>query len=125
MKHISISLDLDGVYAAFDERVIELTGEHPSHLDARGLLWSTLEQHPTFFADLQPYPEMLELFHDVKDIVGQIRVITGRPRKERFPTATNDKIEWAKKHLDPKVEVIVCLSRDKQNTSAKITRWIS
>lgn len=119
MKHFSIALDLDGVMAQFDERVIELTGVKPKVLDDAGVLWSTLERYPSFFADLKPYPEMVELFHEVKDKVGRVRVITGRPRKETFPNSVQHKTEWAKKHLDPNLEVVVCLSKDKQKHISK------
>jgi hypothetical protein len=138
MKHISLSWDLDGVHAQFDERVIELTGVTPKFLDDQGILWSTLAKYPSFFANLEPYPEMITLFNDTKDIVGQTRVITGRPRKETSPNSAQQKVDWAKKHLDPKVDVIVCLSKDKQKHISKthdldiliddrldnITRWV-
>lgn len=119
MKHISLSWDLDGVHAQFDEQVVELTGVQPKFLDDQGILWSTLAKYPSFFADLKPYTEMIDLFNETKDIVGQARVITGRPRRETFPNSAQHKVEWAKKHLDPNVEVIVCLSRDKQKHISK------
>lgn len=119
MKNISLSWDLDGVHAKFDEQVWLLTGVTPKFLDDQGILWSTLSRYPSFFADLEPYPEMVELFNETKDIVGQARVITGRPRKESFPNSTQHKIDWAKKHLDPNIDVVVCLSRDKQKHISK------
>ena len=42
------------------------------------------------------------------------RVITGRPRKETFPTAVADKTQWVKEHIGDIFDVIVCLARDKQ-----------
>lgn len=118
-KQFAIAWDLDGVHAQFDESVMELTGVTPKTLDDAGILWSTLEKYPSFFSDLKPYPEMVELFHETKDKVGHVRVITGRPRKEKFPNSAQHKIEWAKKHLDPNLDVVVCLSRDKQKHISK------
>ena len=113
-KNIAIAWDLDGVHAQFDEQVWLLTGVTSKFLDDQGILWSTLVQYPTFFATLPPYPEMVELYHDVKNHVDYSRVITGRPRKDSFPAASDHKRQWVKDHLDDKLEVIVCLSRDKQ-----------
>lgn len=113
-KNIAIGIDLDGVFAAFDERVLELTGVAPNVLDQQGALWSTLAKHPTFFRDLDPYPEMVDLYHEIKNKVGYVRVITGRPRKDSFPTASDHKRQWVKQHMDIDLDVVVCLSRDKQ-----------
>jgi hypothetical protein len=124
-KQFAIAWDLDGVHAQFDESVIELTGVLPKTLDDAGILWSTLAKYPSFFADLKPYPEMIELYHEVKDKVGYSRVITGRPRKETFPNSSQHKIDWA-------------LSKDKQKHMSEdhthdiliddridnITRWV-
>jgi hypothetical protein len=137
-KQFAIAWDLDGVHAQFDESVIELTGVLPKTLDDAGILWSTLAKYPSFFADLKPYPEMIELYHEVKDKVGYSRVITGRPRKETFPNSSQHKIDWAKKQLDPNIHVVVCLSKDKQKHMSEdhthdiliddridnITRWV-
>jgi 5' nucleotidase, deoxy (Pyrimidine), cytosolic type C protein (NT5C) len=118
-KNIAIGIDLDGVMAQFDERVLELTGVTPNTLDSTGILWSTLTKYPTFFADLKPYPEMIDLYHEVKDKVGYVRVITGRPRKDSFPAASDHKQQWVREHLDADLDVVVCLSRDKQKHMSK------
>lgn len=118
-KHIALGIDSDGVLAQFDERVLELTGVTPNVLDGQGALWSTLVKYPTFFRDLAPYREMVDLYHEIKNKVGYVRVITGRPRKDGFPAASDHKREWVKEHLDANLDVIVCLSRDKQKYISK------
>lgn len=118
-KNIAIAWDLDGVHAQFDEQVWLLTGVTPKFLDDQGILWSTLVNYPTFFYELAPYPEMIQLYHDVKDHVDYSRVITGRPRKDSFPAASDHKQQWVKENLDANIDVIVCLSRDKQKHLSK------
>lgn len=111
---VRVNWDLDGVLAQFDERVLELTGQPPQVLDAQKLLWPTLEKHPNFFATLRPYHDMTGLVRTLNMYGFNQRVITGRPRKDSMPGATEDKIWWVKEHVGEIFDVIVCLSRDKQ-----------
>lgn len=113
-KNVNISWDCDGVLAAFDERVFDLTGHQPHVLDTQHVLWSSLTKHPNFFATLEPYTDMVNLVLTLKSYNVRQRVITGRPRKDSFPSATQDKINWVKTHLGTDMDVIVCLSCDKQ-----------
>lgn len=113
-KNTHISWDLDGTLCQFNERVLELTGQLPHVLDAQNRLWTTLEQHQNFFATLRPYEDMVELVRVLHGYGFNQRVITGRPRKDSMPGATDDKIQWVKKHISEISDVIVCLSRDKQ-----------
>lgn len=113
-KNVHISFDLDGTCCQFDERIIELTSYHPRVLDQQGLLWPTIVNTPNFFKHLAPYPEMVELVHEVKALGVPIRVITGRPKLDTYPTATQDKLDWCATHFGTDVDVIVCLARDKQ-----------
>ena len=112
-KNVMLSFDLDGVLANFDKRVIDLTGVTANQLDRHDQLWPALNQHPTFFADLEPYHDVVQYARYLNELGVQIRVITGRPRKDSFPTATADKVFWARQHLGQHVDVIVCLARDK------------
>jgi 5'(3')-deoxyribonucleotidase len=111
---VFLDFDLDGVCCAFDERIIEVTGELPHILDARDELWTTVQKIPKFFRNLEPYPDMVKMVHDLKALGVPIRVITGRPRKDTMPTAAQEKIDWVHQHLGSDIDVIVCLSRDKQ-----------
>jgi hypothetical protein len=111
---VRVNWDCDGVLAQFDERVLELTGQLPHVLDAQKLLWPTLERHSNLFADLCPYDDVVSLVHMLHALGFKQRVITGRPRKDSMPTATCDKIAWVSRYVPEIVDVVVCLSRDKQ-----------
>jgi len=103
-------LDLDGVLAGFDEHVHALTGSLPHELGDDGL-WDHVLQYPTFWLDI-PLKEGADALWEASLTFRPI-ILTGCPRRD-FDNAANLKRQWVARHFGSDVEVITCLSRDKQ-----------
>ncbi len=99
-------LDLDGVFADFNKKVFEITGEHSSQLTPKSL-WSQLTRVDHFFATLHPLPESLDYFRELKDrALIPIEILTGLPLQiGKFKTSEMDKRAWVKLYLDADIKV--------------------
>lgn len=106
-----LSWDLDGVCANYDLHFKNLFGKLP-HQVSDDQMWKMIETKPQFYLDIPPYEDMVKLVQTLRPIV-KSRVITGRPRRDTMPTASEDKQNWCKRYFDD-IEVVVCLARDKQ-----------
>lgn len=104
----ALYLDLDGVFADFDARVVELTGSHPRDLH-KSRLWGKIHSDPRFFANLAFTPGALVLWEGVKHF--KPKFLTGAPSSQAF---RDQKKEWVADKFGPHHEVIVLPRRDKQ-----------
>lgn len=107
-----LNWDLDGVLANFHSHVETLIGVPLSQITHNDELWERLLHHPRLFRDIPPFPEMVELFTELRAVY-PTRIITARPRRDTMSHAEPDKRDWVHKHLGD-VDTIVCLARDKQ-----------
>lgn len=99
-------LDLDGVFADFNKKVFELTGEHSSQLTPKSL-WGKLTRVEHFFATLHPLPESLDHFQELRSrALIPIEILTGLPLPVgNFRTSEIDKRAWVKLYLDENIKV--------------------
>ncbi len=103
---MKLYLDLDGVFADFNKKVFEITGEHSSQLTPKSL-WSQLTRVDHFFATLQPLPESIEHFRELQQrSLIPIEILTGLPLQiGKFKTSEMDKRAWVKLYLDENITV--------------------
>lgn len=109
-------LDLDGVLADFDGHYERCFGTRPdkSRPDPPGF-WERIGAHRTFFLDLAPMPDALDLWHGAVARYGQPTILTGIPRRETYRHAEAHKRAWVAQHLDRDALVICCLSEHKSH----------
>lgn len=99
---MKLYLDLDGVFADFDSRVVELCGQH---YKSDPTFWATLQMVPRLFYNLDPMPYAKDFYAALKDVKHK-EFLTALPMlTKELVTAPEDKTEWVKKHLDPEVQV--------------------
>lgn len=112
---IAVSFDSDGVLADFDKLASTIVGNssRPTTSQEIEAWWKTLATRPSFFAELDHFPDMIAFVHSLKGKVDYIDVITGKPRPSSFPSAEQDKRAWLGQHLGTDVPVIVCYAKDK------------
>ena len=110
-KNFHVFLDLDGVLVNFEKGVKDATGYLASTLNIfPESMWNMLSNTKDFYTDLEWLKDgelLWEFFKGYKPIV-----ITGLPLGD---WAEPQKREWCRKNLGDDVEVICCLSEDKQN----------
>jgi 5' nucleotidase, deoxy (Pyrimidine), cytosolic type C protein (NT5C) len=111
-SYISIAWDLDGVLADLNGSYRKLFGEDGTKVP-KDVFWRNVSNTPRFYENLDPIPEMLALFKRSRDVFENLRVITGLPRKNYYPTAEAEKRTWVRKYLGS-VDVVCCASADKQ-----------
>lgn len=129
---IGLALDNDGVFAAFDEHYEALFGVNPNvHGDP--LIWDYINaDHGKFWGGMPLKAGAMEMWEAFKPF--NPRFITGCP-KIGYEEAEAHKRVWLKQHFG-NVEVVTCLSRDKQvhmrapgdvlldDRSSNIKRWV-
>jgi hypothetical protein len=107
-----IWVDLDGTLADFDKKHVEMFGIPPDREDRTeekdNEMWQIIDNHGTFFLDLEPLPDYLELWNFVKNF--NPTILTGIPRTAN---ASEQKKEWVSKYISPDVPVVCCKSREK------------
>lgn len=111
---MQLFLDLDGVLADFDGHYERLFGHR---LDRTVVdppnLWENISTEQTFYRDLPPLPDAMELWEGVKHLDPVI--LTGLPKASRgVPLAEKHKREWVAEHFGATVSVVCCLSKDKR-----------
>ncbi len=103
-----IYCDLDGVLAAFDAGVKQLTGRYPHELNKKDM-WEAIYSIPNFFESLPWIPEGKTLWNYIKPL--NPIILTGLPASSN---GEQQKRIWCAAHLGNNVPVIVCKSKDKQ-----------
>ena len=94
-------IDLDGVLANFDGKVLEITGKYPNELTTKEL-WKQLQLVDNFYYSLgiiKGSEEFLETILYVNNINTEILTALPSPSK-KLRTAANDKIMWVYDKLD-------------------------
>lgn len=107
-----IHLDLDGLFAGFDQRVKHLCGKLPRELP-KNRMWSIVHSDKEFFLNLEVINGSMDLWAAIKEIFEdrQIKFLTGAPSSKSF---REQKKEWVLKTFGPQYEVNVVPRRDKQ-----------
>ncbi len=106
-----IFCDLDGVLADFDRGFQELFGRPKSNNGpAEDEDWERVRGTKGFYENLPPMPDMMDLWSFIKPFSPVI--LTGIPKLESVPEATDNKVAWVNKHL-PGAITICCLSKEK------------
>lgn len=108
-------VDLDGVFADFNELYVRLFGEFGAQRDDPEPpgMWKNIREHGTFYKDLPLKPDALELWNGVQHL--NPIILTGVPY-DKVPGAEAHKREWLKKHLGANVRVVCC--------SANLRNWL-
>lgn len=111
-------LDLDGVLADFDSKVEEITGVRPdrSQPKAEASMWKAIERYGTFYRDLDPMPDAMELWDYCSPF--KPTILTGI---SMTPGCAKQKREWVAAYLDTDVPVITCESKNKAAEALKVT----
>ena len=108
MKPI-IYLDMDGVLADFEKKAHELFGEQwKQEVESAG--WGKFSQHPDIYETLEPMPDAIELYEgccELMDDRNHVQILTAIPKRAEFVNAARHKIEWARKHIDPNIRVVL------------------
>lgn len=104
-------LDLDGVFADFDKRVMHLSGgKHPREIKQG--MWKMIMADRDFFISLEMMPGARDLWEYAKQY--KPRFLTGAPPGLR---SQSQKREWVVKHFGPEHETIVLPKKEKPNYS--------
>jgi hypothetical protein len=101
-------LDLDGVFADFDDRVKILTGLHPHELTKRKL-WTAVNADKDFFISLNKTDTADELWDFCKNL--EPTFLTGAPMGECF---RSQKVDWVEKTFGSEYKTIVLPKREKR-----------
>ncbi len=122
----TLYIDMDGVVADFDtparsimqatfeeNRLAEMTGRWPDHK------WREILNHKNFFRILPKMPQADDLMYLAgrfeTELGWRLRMLTAIPKKNDFPEAFQDKIDWMMEHY-PGVRVhFGPYSQDKQH----------
>jgi len=102
-------LDLDGVFADFNKRVEQLSGQ-PIHELTRKSLWKAVNTDKQFFLNLELFPHSIELWNFVKryDPI----FLTGAPASHSF---AEQKRKWVSNHFGADRITLVVPKHDKKN----------
>ncbi len=114
-------IDLDGVLADFDGHYERLFGTRPDRLSPSAMsktdfdrgFWDNIRSHPTFYQDLPPMPDAMQLWEGVKRLHPLPTILTGLPYS--ITEAEYQKRMWVMNNISASVPVIACASRDKRN----------
>lgn len=106
-----IFCDMDGVLVDFDDSFKAKYGEYPYNLP-RQQLWDLVLDTPEYWVNLPPKADAAKLIDFLNTT--QFEILTGLPQ-HGFDKADREKRQWIKKHIGDHINVICCLSKDKQN----------
>ncbi len=99
-----IYIDLDGVLADFNGKVLEIMGKYPHQVTPKEL-WKTLEQVDNFFYSLdimENADKHLEYILDNSFV--NVEILTALPSpSKKLRTSANDKIMWVNDKLSPNI----------------------
>jgi 5' nucleotidase, deoxy (Pyrimidine), cytosolic type C protein (NT5C) len=104
-----IYLDLDGVFADFQEKLENVFGPTYDQLSPKEL-WSKLGKEKNLFLHLNEIDDAQSLFRSLnliaKDYGQDVAILTALPIPTgNLSTARKDKIEWVRKHLSSTIQV--------------------
>lgn len=100
-----IYLDLDGVFADFENFALKTLGQPWEALPPEEA-WKILEQVPHLFSKLDVLPGSLAIYEALEHHGSRLQVLTALPRATgHFKTAPKDKKDWAHEHLSPTLQI--------------------
>lgn len=101
----SIFLDLDGVFAHFEQYFNDYFGiRHDSIPDKE--MWRLINEHGKFFESLPLMENALKFYHDLDArTLNPIFFLTACP-KSNYQEAAQQKIRWVKKNIDEHAHVL-------------------
>ncbi len=108
-QDFQIYLDLDGLFADFEEGFKNVSGYYPKEV-AKKTLWGTIHRADHFFLNLPVIKESKKLW-EIVEPTNPI-FLTGLPSST---TGKEDKIKWVHKHYGSQYEVIVVPKKEKRN----------
>lgn len=106
----TIYLDLDGVFADFEKKAIELVGKRPKDMQPQEF-WKELGKHDHVWRDLELMPGSRMLYDTVMKIPDvDVAFLTALPRPTgKMATAADDKKHWVKEHFGPECRVFTVI----------------
>lgn len=99
---------MDGTIVDFNKGIKDLTGYHPSDIDDK-YMWPQVMKKKNFFHTLNWLPDGKELWAHIESY--NPTILTGRPSS--FDAQEGKRI-WCARELGTHINVIVCLSKEKQ-----------
>jgi hypothetical protein len=129
--NLELFLDLDGVMASFDARVIKLSGKHPKEFLRSKDLWNVVMGDKDFFLSLELMPDADDLWRYCKQY--HPTFLTGAPPGDHTKA---QKRLWVEQKFGPEYITIVLPKREKQlyagplkvlvdDTKINIDQWIA
>lgn len=113
MLPFTLFLDLDGVLADFDSKVVEITGRKPEDQPTKDMWRQLSDPRRDFYNSLDWIKDGKTLWNATKKY--NPTILTGLPIGK---WAEPQKRVWCARELGPDVKVITCMARDK-HTFAK------
>ena len=112
----TLYLDLDGVFADFDQAVINATGKMPHQLGTIEQMWESLPKEGFF--EKMPPTWFCDWFYDAvrkvaKNKGWKVKILTAIPMRKSYPNAKVEKTAWVRKHLGRVPVVFGPYSKDK------------
>lgn len=117
------NLDMDGVLAGFEVWAFNNVGpEWKAQIDKP--MWGDFVKFPKLYRELPVLEGANEIYAKSCEIFGKdrISILTALPNRAReyFVSAAEDKIYWARKHIDPDIRVSFGpFAKDKQHHCRK------
>lgn len=95
----TIFLDMDGVLADFDAKIVELLGVKLGSFSTSAAGWDAIAPYKhELFSQLEPMPDAYELYDGVRELAYtnkmDVAVLTAIPKYGRMPYARIQKYEW-------------------------------
>ena len=106
-----IYCDMDGVLVDFDDSFKAKYGIYPYNMP-REQLWELVISTPNYWLNLPPQKDAHILINFLEKY--GFEILTGLPHYG-FDKANVEKRQWIKNHIGNHINVICCLSKDKQN----------
>lgn len=113
-------LDIDGVFADFDKKIVEVTGKRPEDQNEDDM-WKAMKQYAKEHPDVHMWGD-LDLMHDAKVLWNYVKgydhsflTSTGTWAAEK---AEREKHAWVKKHFGNQDVITVNMSKLKSNYAA-------
>ena len=106
----TIYLDLDGVFADFEKKAIELVGKSPKEMEPTEF-WGSLGKFDHVWRDLDVLPGSRLLYDTVMKVPdAHVSFLTALPRPSgKLSTAADDKREWVRKIFGNRCTVITVI----------------